>query len=213
MAAAIFLTAGAGTYEGISLTSQRSEENSYRIAVSNEKIAAELENIPAPKISEPLSASRERINKKPFGIKVTPKSSPIKAERFTGYHTGVDLEILAGEEDVDVPVKALCDGKLLIKEIGSGYGGIMSQSCLLDGKNVTVIYGHLNLSSITKNQGDKISSGEQIAVLGKGFSEETDKERKHLHLGIHLGRGLDLRGYVATEQELKGWLDPLKFLP
>jgi hypothetical protein len=43
--------------------------------------------------------------------------------------------------------------------------------------------------------------------LGKGFSSETDNARKHLHLGIHKGKGINYRGYVNTQAELESWID------
>ena len=33
-----------------------------------------------------------RITKKPFGIFITTQNSPVQPERFSGYHTGVDVE-------------------------------------------------------------------------------------------------------------------------
>ncbi|KKQ38871.1 MAG: Exopolysaccharide biosynthesis protein, sugar transferase domain protein [Candidatus Moranbacteria bacterium GW2011_GWC2_37_73] len=41
---------------------------------------------------DPLDNALSRITKKPFGIYVNPKNSPVNPERFTGYHSAVDLE-------------------------------------------------------------------------------------------------------------------------
>jgi murein DD-endopeptidase MepM/ murein hydrolase activator NlpD len=161
---------------------------------------------------DPIPDALSRITKKPFGIYITPKTSPVQPERFQGYHTGADLETFPSEQSVDVPVNALCDGKLLSARTASGYGGVAVESCTLEGQTVTVIYGHLRLSSVKPKIGDQLKAGDFLAVLGTGFSSETDGERKHLHLGIHKGTGINILGYVQSQGALGGWLDPAKFL-
>jgi murein DD-endopeptidase MepM/ murein hydrolase activator NlpD len=163
-------------------------------------------------LGEPLSDALARVTKKGFGLYVTPKNSPVQPERFTGYHTGVDFETTPAEQAVDVPVSAVCDGALALKEYASGYGGVAVQRCVLDSRDVTIIYGHLKLASITAKVGATLKRGDRLGVLGKGFSAETDGERKHLHLGIHLGTTIDIKGYVQTKAELAGWLDARKYL-
>ena len=157
----------------------------------------------------PLSDLAEREVKKPFGIFVTPQNSPIQPERFTGYHTGADFEIFSEELTADVPVSAICGGKLLLKKNGTGYGGYAVQSCTLNGQPVTVLYGHLRLASITPNVGDVLQAGQKFAVLGNDHSSETDGERKHLHVAIHKGAEIVPAGYVQTREELHSWIDPL----
>ncbi len=156
----------------------------------------------------PFENATKRVTKKPFAIVVSPDNSPVKPERFSGFHTGVDFEILSGEEDVDVPVMAICGGRLVQKQINNGYGGVAVQECLLENQKLQIVYGHLRLGSISKKIGEYISPGEKMAVLGKGDSTETDGERKHLHLGLVRGAKVDLRGYVDKEEQLKNWLDP-----
>lgn len=158
--------------------------------------------------SKPLDYFSERITKKPFGIYITPDNSPVEPEIFTGYHTGTDLEILPGEENKEITVKAICTGKLINKRQVSGYGGLAIQECLLDNQPITIIYGHLSLDSINHQINDLLASGEVLGLLGKGYSEETDNERKHLHLGIHKGTGAEIRGYTSNQKELNNWLDP-----
>src|SRR4030042_789723 len=75
-----------------------------------------------------------------------PQNSPVSPEKFKGYHTGSDFEIFPEELGVDVSVKAVCAGKLLLKEYATGYGGVAVQSCALDNNPITVIYGHLKLT-------------------------------------------------------------------
>lgn len=156
----------------------------------------------------PLDRAAERVTKKPFGIYITSQNSPVQPEKFQGYHTGTDFEIFPEELNVDVSVKAICDGELALKKWASGYGGILVESCELNGELITVVYGHLKLASIAKKAGDALAKGEGIGILGKAYSAETDGERKHLHLGVHKGSGIDIRGYVQNQSELLGWLDP-----
>jgi len=82
------------------------------------------------------------------------------------------------------------------------------QSCTFGGDPITVVYGHLRLSSIVAKVGDQLAAGQQFAVLGTGFSSETSGERKHLHLGISRGAAVNIRGYLSAAADIKGWLDP-----
>ncbi|MFZ2804162.1 MAG: peptidoglycan DD-metalloendopeptidase family protein [Patescibacteria group bacterium] len=165
-----------------------------------------------PELSPPLPDALSRVTKKTFGLYVSPTDSPVSPERFTGYHTGVDFETTPAEQNIDVHVSAVCDGPLLLKEWASGYGGAAVQKCTLDKQVVTIIYGHLLETSITPKVGDQMKAGEQFAVLGKGYSQETDGERKHLHLGIHKGSSINILGYVQNKSNLSGWLDALDYL-
>jgi len=160
----------------------------------------------------PLPRATERITKKPFSILITPQNSPVQPEHFSGYHTGTDFETFPEEQDSDVPVSAIISGKIIMEKWASGYGGVLVESATIDNKPVTIIYGHLNLKSINKKIGDEISSGEQIGTLGKGQSHETDGERKHLHLGIHRGSGINILGYVQNKKDLENWIDPMSVL-
>lgn len=153
----------------------------------------------------------DRITKKPFGLYVMPDHSPVSPERFAGFHTGTDFETTAAEVDTEVPVLAFCDGKLLEKKYASGYGGVAVQSCVLGGHAGTVVYGHLNLASIAPVANQELKKGDFIGDLGKGYSTETDGERKHLHLGIHKGTSVNIAGYTSSGN-LNQWLDPETFL-
>ena len=159
-----------------------------------------------PRMVLPIAEFKERITKKPFAIYITPQNSPVQPERFTGYHTGVDVEY----EDVttEVPVFAIDDGELVLAKWVSGYGGAMVLKSNIENQELYVFYGHLDPQSLTENI--QVKKGERIAVLGDGQTEETDFERKHLHFAIIKDK-LDLRGYVKTEEELNAWHDPLEF--
>ncbi|HBI33822.1 MAG TPA: hypothetical protein DEA43_04235 [Candidatus Moranbacteria bacterium] len=161
---------------------------------------------------DPLDNALSRITKKPFGIYVNPGNSPVNPERFTGYHSAVDLEATTEEQNINVPVRIFCDGKLLAARNASGYGGVAVQSCTLDDQSVTVVYGHINLKSMNVKVGDVLQAGDFLANLGAGFSNETDGERKHLHLGIHKGSDINILGYVQSKNELSAWIDPTKYL-
>lgn len=174
--------------------------------------AAILPPVPAPAFLSPIAGGLSRVTKKPFGLHVTSKDSPVQPERFSGYHTGIDFETTLAEQDTEVVITAACDGTLLVRRTASGYGGVAVQSCRLDGRDVTVIYGHLRLASITAKIGADLKAGDRLGILGRGFSPETDGERKHLHLGIHVGSTVSLLGYVPTKAALVGWLDPAQQL-
>ncbi|PIS41394.1 MAG: hypothetical protein COT25_03305 [Candidatus Kerfeldbacteria bacterium CG08_land_8_20_14_0_20_42_7] len=155
----------------------------------------------------PLTNASDRVTKKPFGIYITPATSPVKLEKFSGHHTGTDFEILPGEEDMNVEVRAICDGVVRMKQRVSGYGGVFIQSCAIDSQEVTVLYGHFALGSISLKVEDSVKAGNAIGFLGAPYSQDTDGERKHLHLGIHKGDTISYRGYVSTESDLSDWMN------
>lgn len=154
------------------------------------------------KYSYPIDNFSSRITKKPFGIYITPKNSPVTPERFSGYHTAVDIEY----EDVesDVPVYSIADGQVIFSGTVNGYGGIIA----IQYPEFIGIYGHLRPSSLL-SVNTTISRSQQIAVLGRGYTTETSGERKHLHFAILKESKLDFRGYVQSQSQLSPWLNPL----
>jgi murein DD-endopeptidase MepM/ murein hydrolase activator NlpD len=78
---------------------------------------------------------------------------------------------------------------------------------VIDNQPVTVVYGHLSFASVAFDVNDPIEQGDVIGMLGKGYSSETGGERKHLHLGIHKGTTINIRGYVGSKRELSNWID------
>ncbi len=159
----------------------------------------------------PIADGFSRITKKTFGLYVTPTNSPVQPERFTGYHTGTDFETTLSETSADVVVRAACSGPVRLARWVSGYGGVVVQSCVLGSQSVTVLYGHLRITSVTVRIGSGLNAGQSFAVLGRGYSQETDGERKHLHFAIHRGTTIDLRGYVQKKSDLNQWIDPMSF--
>lgn len=157
-------------------------------------------------VVEPVENFREGVLYKDYGLYVSPSNSPVEGERFTGYHTGLDIESM---EDIDTSVLAVEDGVVEFRDVVDGYGGVLILSHEIDGEVYSFLYGHLDPDSMILE--DRVEKGEEIGVLGEGFSEETDGERKHLHLGVKPGVDLDARGYVASEDELLEWIDPMSF--
>ena len=170
------------------------------------------ETKPVSDISLPIADAGSRITKKSFGTYVTPKNSPVSPEKFTGYHTGLDFETFENEATLDVEIKAICSGKILRKTTATGYGGYIVQECTINNSPVTIVYGHLRLSSITAKVNEELKSGQKIGLLGTGYSTETSGERKHLHLSIHSGIAIDIKGYVSADSALNSWLDPKTIL-
>jgi murein DD-endopeptidase MepM/ murein hydrolase activator NlpD len=196
------------TQSGVTEQPGATQQSSSRPA-SSQQVSAE---IPNPLLTAPVAGGLQRVTKKPFGIYVTPQNSPVSPEHFRGYHTGIDFETYPGEQNSDVAVRAACTGPLLLKKTAQGYGGVAVQQCRLEGQDVTVIYGHLRYSSIRPDVQTQLQAGEQFAVLGTGYSSETDGERKHLHFGIHKGTAVNILGYVQNKSDLGQWLDPAKYL-
>ncbi len=180
----------------------------------NRTALAPGETVTPTKVADSVGTifSKSRITKKPFGIYVNPKNSPVEPERFTGYHTAVDFETTEAEQNIDIPVPVLFDGKLVLKKSTSGYGGVVVVESAIEGQQVTIVYGHLKLSSVSIPVGQYVKKGETLGILGKGYSPETDGERKHLHLGIHIGPSINLLGYVQKQSDLSGWKDPSIFV-
>lgn len=175
----------------------------------------EAPSSPEPKIikeveikkAEPIEDASARVTLKPFGKYVTPTNSPVKPERFQGYHTGADLEIKPEEANSRVLVKSICDGEIILAQRVNGYGGLIVQRCQINGAPHTVLYGHLGLADSPARVGRELKVGDSVGYLGQP-GPETDGERKHLHLGIHQGTAIDYRGYVTSREALSEWLDP-----
>lgn len=179
-------------------------EETYEQFLQSLKVKAET----TTKLIEPTEGFRQRITKKPFGIYITPQNSPVKPERFLGYHTGADAEY--GDINSDVSVKAVAAGEVVTARTADGYGGVLIIRHDLAGQSTLVVYGHLDPQSLPP-VGKKVTSGETVGILGEGGTSETDGERKHLHFAILKKQEIDLRGYVQTQAELTNWHNPIDF--
>lgn len=170
--------------------------------------------IASPGFSQPLEHATNRPTPLHFGLHVTPdpETNPIDPpERFAGFHAAVDYEVSADELEAEVPVFAICRGRVVYSGYAEGYGGLVIHRCTLDGEQISVIYGHLSREGLVK-EGKTVKSGQRIGVLAEARSRDSDGNRKHLHLGIHKGEDLDMRGYVQTEEELAEYIDPTTVL-
>ena len=160
-------------------------------------------------LSEPIAEFQERITKKPFGIHITPDTSPVQPEKFSGYHTAVDIEYPYTLSDV--PVKAVADGEVVASKTISGYGGVVViKHSLNNSEDILTIYGHLDDSRSVDQKMD-VKQGTIIGYLGMDKTEETDFERRHLHFGIIKGDKINYKGYVDEENELENWYNPMIF--
>lgn len=200
-------------------TNLRMNTNVVTLPATNESVATNTETpppvveTPEPTLVVPIKGFYDRVNKKPFGIYVTPKNSPVQPEHFSGYHSGADAEATGdAEKNLDIPIYAIADGTVQRVASTSGYGGVMTIRHVVDGETITALYGHIRLSSVRVKVGDKIKAGQQIAVLGTGFSAETDTERKHLHFAVLKGASTSVRGYVSDKSQLDAWYDPVAWL-
>lgn len=190
---------------------RRNARTTTPMSVTSPTVTPPVEPTPAPPAKVPVLVSptpefQNRVTKKPFGLYSTPATSPVQPERFTGYHNAVDIEY--ADAATDVPVVAIADGEIVMAEWVSGYGGLIVEKIVVNGETLFIIYGHMDPSSFTTKT--TVKQGEQIAILGDGYTTETDGERKHIHFGIRKG-SLDIRGYVQSEGELAGWYDPIAF--
>lgn len=163
---------------------------------------------PTATLAEPIAEFQKRITKKRFGTYVSPKNSPVQPERFTGYHTAVDIEY--ADVTQDVPVYALTDSRVVVSRVVDGYGGVFILQFSWKEKTYTALYGHIRPSTLPK-VGATFKRGDKIALIGTAYSSETDGERRHLHFSIHPGTATPLTGYVQSQSELAGWIDPLSF--
>jgi hypothetical protein len=164
----------------------------------------------------PLERASERGKLLTFGMFVSPdpEQNPITPpERFTGFHSGLDIEILPEEKDASVLVKAICDGKIIYTGSVEGYGGVIIQQCNINNQPTSVLYGHLRLSSFRVSAGETpITQSTELAELGTAYSNETGGTRKHLHLGMHKGNHIEFLGYVNIQEELAEFIDPFPLL-
>lgn len=159
----------------------------------------------------PIKNFPEGITKKPFGIFITPQTSPVQPERFSGFHTGADVEVDPAYYSGDVPIHSIAAGRILQSTRAAGYGGVLVILHRIGGERVVGVYGHLDPAGLAPvNQ--EVQAGEQIGILGDADTPETDFERKHLHLGLYKGEGIVLSGYVQNKDELEQWFDPVAFL-
>ena len=163
----------------------------------------------------PIENGASRATPLHFGMYVTPdpKTNPIDPpERFTGYHAATDFEVTPDEADAIVNVYAVCTGTGSYNGFSAGYGGLITQECMLKNEKVTMLYGHLALASLPPRN-TLLKKGDKIAELGAAKSRDTDGNRKHLHFAIIKGWTSKELGYVQTPKELEDFINPQTVLP
>ncbi len=163
---------------------------------------------PSGSLADPIAEFKQRVTKKFFGTYVIPQKSPVQPERFTGYHNAVDVEYT--DTATDVPVFAIANGKIVSAQTASGYGGVFVLQFTYQGQAYTAIYGHIRPSTLP-NIGTVVTKGQNLALLGTGFTSETDNERRNLHFGIHIGTSVDIKGYLPSTTGIDAWVDPLSW--
>lgn len=164
----------------------------------------------------PMSDYKKRLSLKDFAVLIDNdfykgKEHLFPYNRFYGYHAGVDLETLAGESNRKIPVYAITKGKVIYIGSQEGYGGVILQR--IDNEKLTALYGHVKIKDLSYKVGDEIQAGTIITYLGDAFSNETSKERKHLHFSIYKGNDLYFRGHEESLEKLHArWIDPTRLL-
>jgi len=189
------------------------------IPQNKEQISGSTENVPSEKQANikyiyPMDKYDERVKIRWYGkyVDSSDRQNIPCGETFIGYHTGDDLEVFPEEIEKDVPVKAIAAGKVRMVSTVNGYGGLMVIEYDLEGQVATVYYGHIGIGTAKFAVNDEVNTGDEIALLGKTCSTQTDGERKHLHFSIHKGSELNVRGYVSSQNQLAGWLNPKETL-
>jgi murein DD-endopeptidase MepM/ murein hydrolase activator NlpD len=198
-------------------TSSNSVTNDQLIEIPEEPTETTDTTEPAPTTDPsyyyPMKNYKSRITNRGYGKQITADDSEPLAcgDPFEGYHTGDDLEVTENELNTDVPVYAIAAGTVRQISGSSGYGGLVVIEHILGDQVATAYYGHIRLSAVTLKEGDKVTPGQQITVLGDNCSTQTSFERKHLHFDIHKGTEIDVRGY-APSSDLDEWIDPSAIL-
>ncbi|USN53174.1 MAG: M23 family metallopeptidase [Candidatus Nomurabacteria bacterium] len=172
-----------------------------------ESLVVDTAALPTAHLLEPIEQFRDRITLKHFGQYITAQNSPVQPERFSGFHTAVDVEF-GDTDDIPIPVRAIGPGEIILSRTASGYGGVFVLRFQWQSETYTAVYGHIAPDSLPR-LGAQVLAGQELGYLGKGGTSETDGERKHLHFGIHLGSVTDIAGYVQSEAALTPWVNPL----
>ena len=108
----------------------------------------------------PIRDYEARRTYRPFGRKVVPEDVQKLpcGHPFSGFHTADDLKVTEQEINVDVPVFAIKDGKVVKKAWVNGYGGLLVIEHEFDGEKLTTNYGHISLDNTPVNEGDEVKA-------------------------------------------------------
>ena len=153
-------------------------------------------------VTFPIEEYMERRVLKSFGEYIQ--------DRFRGYHVGDDIEFTDRADKI--PVYAMADGTVLeINPFVSGYGGVMRIRHEIDGRSLTAIYGHIDVTEMSLEVGSTVNKGDLIAHLGE-VGRATDNERKHLHFALYEGEDRKINGYESQASSVQNWINPSSFL-
>ncbi len=195
----------------------KTDTNSSSLSTTEQQEVLPTETTPQTKSSQyfyPITRYESRITNRDHGKSTTLSDSKgfSCGGQFEGIHVGDDLEVSKEELPMEVPVYAIAEGKIRQASTVNGYGGLLITEHTINGQEITIYYGHVDLSQLKYKSGESIKAGAILTYLGNNCSSETSNERKHLHFDIHKGNSIDVRGYVKTLGELSFWVDPTEFL-
>lgn len=154
---------------------------------------------------------KSRRNPDLIGAKEDQNNPDLYPTKYIGYHTATDWEIIPEELNKKVPVYAISDSILTYQNFVSGYGGVVILYLIIE--NLSVLYGHLDISQIKFSVGENIPGKTKIAYLADNFSTNSGGERQHLHFAIYKGKDLYFKGYEENKNILLNkFIDPVVFL-
>lgn len=155
----------------------------------------------------PIQTYSTHRTSKVFGQYIAPDAG----DRFSGYHTGDDVEV--DDINASAAVYAITGGTMIRRQTVPGYGGVVILKFSNNDITYHALYGHLDLDSVGIAVGEQVVAGQQLGLLGEDKSADTDGERKHLHFAIYPYTGTEqFAGYVDTEADIAKWIDPAAFL-
>lgn len=100
----------------------------------------------------------------------------------SGYHQGVDLLAPGG-----TPLFSVADGVVRVSSEGySGYGVAVVIDHVINGQRVSTLYGHMTYGSRQVVQGQTVSAGQLIGLVGSTGSSTAN----HLHFEVRINGGL-----------------------
>lgn len=125
-------------------------------------------------------------------------------------HLGIDLGAPAG-----TPLHAFADGKIFLmadNQASGDYGATLITEHSVDGKVLYVLWGHLSLESLRKNEiGREIKAGEIFAWLGDESENGGWPPHVHIQLSWEKPSKADMPGVVslsARDEALQKYPDP-----
>lgn len=104
-----------------------------------------------------------------------------------GIHNGIDLGWSSAHGGNEQPIYAAYDGEVIAVKrdynqtdaTGSSYGNYIK---IKHDNNISTLYAHLKYDSVTVNVGDKVTTGQHIALMGRTGRADGN----HLHYEVFL---------------------------